>query len=88
MTPPWQAFLAGGSVTKSDEPSKEQNDRTARGNIAFKELLAGGQRRLQRAEREEQLLEYAEVVGHTGDDELANLLADVHEPNFSRHQNL
>lgn len=78
---PWEAFLPvgenGGSWSKR------------RGAKAgdFNGLLDEGMKRLQKVAKEEQLKKQAEAVGHVGSGALDDLLADLHEPSFSRQEN-
>lgn len=53
----------------------------------FNEPLDEGKKRLENVDKEGQLKEQAEAVGHVGGGALDDLLADLHEPSFSRQDN-
>lgn len=79
---PWNIFLppeTAGWTTDSPHHGP--------GGTDFSQVLSEGKQRLEKARKEGSLRERAEVVGHVGDGLLDDLLADLREPSFSRHQN-
>lgn len=78
---PWGAFLPveenGGSW--SGRRGAQAGD--------CNEPLDEGKKQLEKEEKEGQLREQAEAVGHVGGGALDDLLADLHESSFSRQEN-
>lgn len=79
---PWGDFLPIGKVAAS-RPGAQRVSKAS----GFNELLDEGKKRLEKAEKEEMLRQRADVVGKMGSEVLADLLADLREPKFSRQQN-
>lgn len=83
---PWGAFLP------VEEKGRSSSGRRRSQVGGFNESLdeEGKEARLEKEEKEKedgQMREHAEAVGHVGGGALDDLLADLHEPSFSRQEN-
>lgn len=88
---PWETFLPvtlnNNVASHGPVESHKLSTNGAAGGGDFNDLLEEGKKRLERAGNEERMRQRAEIVGHMGDGALADLLADLREPSFSRRQN-
>lgn len=83
---PWEAFLP----VEENGGSSSGTRRSQVGGFNTPLDEEGKEGRLEKEEKQEkqrQLREHAEAVGHVGGGALDDLLADLHEPSFSRQEN-